>query len=298
MDTIIKLIAVFLFYVSGTGFALALPENHSVNGGLTIIPIDIKQKPEAYFQGKRIPVLPSIKPNQWLLVVAIPLNSVEPIHYLDVTKPVKAIVPFQVSDKLYTAQYLNIKDLSKVDPQADDLIRIANETKKLNKIYSTYTNTNPFEKPFAAPIRGPISSMFGLKRFYNKQPRDPHSGLDIAAQEGEPVYAVNKGVVAETGDYFFTGNTVIIDHGMGVFSLYAHLSKIDVAVGEPIQQGQEVGLVGMTGRVTGPHLHWTMIVNQTLVEPLLFVPIRNIAIVPAVPQKKPTSPISKEPVKS
>lgn len=287
MNKIIRCTAFLLWCFSHCVSAIALPENHAVNGGLTIIPIDIKDKPEAYYHGNRIPVLASFKPNQWLLIVAIPLTNTDPIQYIDITKPFKSSIPFQISDKLYTTQYLTIKDLSKVDPQPDDLIRIGKETKKLARIYSKYSQMNPFQQQFTAPLRGPVSSLFGLKRVYNKQPRDPHSGLDIAAPQGEPVYAINQGIVAETGDYFFTGNTVIIDHGMGVFSLYAHLSKIEVQTGELIKQGQELGLVGMTGRVTGPHLHWTMIVNQTLVEPLLFVPIRYIALPPPVQPKKP-----------
>ncbi len=295
----IKNIAFFLlFCISNLACATVLPENHSVNGGLTIIPIDINKEPEAYFQGKRVPVLPSDKPNQWLLIVAIPLNSKDSIQYLTISKPVNTTVPFHVSEKFYNTQYLKIKDISKVDPQPEDKVRIDKETKKLAEIFSSYTDINPFQQQFKAPIRGPISSLFGLKRVYNKEPRDPHSGLDIAAKEGEPIHAVSQGKVVETGDYFFTGNTVIIDHGMGVFSLYAHLSKIEVKPGDLVQQGQEVGLVGMTGRVTGPHLHWTMIVNQTLVEPLLFVPVRNIATAPAVPVNKMVKPTSQPAVKS
>lgn len=286
MNKIVSCIAFLLWSLSHCVSALALPENHAVNGGLTIIPIDIKNQPEAYYHGNKIPVIPSTKPNQWLLIVAIPLNNNDPIQYIDIKKPVKTTIPFQISDKFYTTQYLTIKDLSKVDPQPEDKVRIEKETKKLARIFAQYSKINPFQQQFAAPLRGPVSSLFGLKRVYNKQPRDPHSGLDIAAAQGEPIHAVNQGTVVETGDYFFTGNTVIIDHGMGVFSLYAHLSKILVQTGEQVKQGQELGLVGMTGRVTGPHLHWTMIVNQTLVEPLLFVPIRNIALPPPVQPKK------------
>lgn len=288
-----KIILLSLFCLSNFVFAFALPENHAVNGGLTIIPVDVDKQPEAYYQGNRVPVLPGSKANQWLLIVAIPLNTKDPIQYIDITRPYKATIPFHVSEKFYTTQYLTIKDLSKVDPQPQDLIRINKEIKKLAKIFANYSNINPFKQSYTAPLRGPVSSLFGLKRVYNKQPRDPHSGLDIAGPEGKPISAISEGTVAETGDYFFTGNTVIIDHGMGVFSLYAHLSKILVKPGESVNQGQELGLVGMTGRVTGPHLHWTMVMNQTLVEPLLFVPIRNIVPAPAVtpkPSVKTTQP--------
>lgn len=298
MNRIIKIIFVLFFCISNVAFTLTLPENHSVNGGLTIIPIDINKQPEAYFQGHRIPVLPGEKANQWLLLVAIPLNSTDPVQYLHLTKPVKTTIPFHVSEKFYNTQYLNIKDTSKVDPLPLDKLRIEQEKEKLTRIFSEYTKANPFQQPFKAPLKGPISSLFGLKRVYNKEPRDPHSGLDIAAQQGIPVYAANQGTVVDTGDYFFTGNTVIVDHGMGVFSLYAHLSKIEAKPGELLQQGQELGLVGMTGRVTGPHLHWTMIVNQTLVEPLLFVPFRNIAVTPPPPGKNPAKPAAGPALKS
>ncbi|TAL61602.1 MAG: M23 family metallopeptidase [Legionella sp.] len=277
---------------SQTFWAMKLPENHSVNGGLTIIPVDVKKQPEAYFAGKRIPVLPSEKPNQWLLVVAIPINNTDSVQYLDIKKPFKARVPFQVSEKFYTTQSLTIKDLSKVDPTPEEKIRIDQEAEKLSKLFSQYSNTNPFESSFAAPLKGPISSLFGLKRIYNKQPRDPHSGLDIAAPEGKPVYAASNGVVVDTGNYFLTGNIVVLDHGMGVFSLYAHLSEITVRIGDQIKQGEEVGLVGMTGRVTGPHLHWTMVVNQTLVDPLLFVPLRKIVVALPAPAPKTKEPKS------
>nr|WP_241480513.1 hypothetical protein [Legionella norrlandica] len=165
-------------------FALVLPENHSVNGGLTIIPIDISQKPEAYFEGKRIPVLASTKPKQWLLIVAIPLKDTDCIQYINITKPIKTSIPFHISEKFYTTQFLNIKDISKVDPQPQDLARIEKESQKLTQIFANYSDSNPFEQQYTAPLRGPITSLFGLKRVYNKQPRDPHSGLDIAAEQG------------------------------------------------------------------------------------------------------------------
>ncbi len=120
-------------------------------------------------------------------------------------------------------------------------------------------------------MRGPITSTFGLKRVYNGIPKAPHTALDIAAPSGKPVVAVNDGQVVNTHHRFFTGNTVIIDHGQGVMSLYAHLSAFKVKNGQHVKRGDVIGLVGKTGRVTGPHLHWAMYLNQTPVNPLLFV---------------------------
>ncbi len=280
MDTYRRLMSLTLILFSASMQAGFLPENHAVNGGLTVIPIDIKQKPEVYYKQQRVLVTKSIEPNQWLLVVGIPLANTQSIQQLTMTKPYSSTIPFHVSDKDYVTQYLTISDQRKVDPFKEDEARINREKEKLATLFAKYSSNNPFSQSFKAPVHAPISSQFGLKRVYNKAPRAPHSGLDIAAAENTPVLAAAKGTVVETGDYFFTGNTVIVDHGMGVFSLYAHLKTIDAKIGEPIKQGARLGTVGMTGRVTGPHLHWTMIMNQTLVDPLLFVSVKNITAVP------------------
>lgn len=287
LKKIIKLSPLFiiLFLAVQTSRAESLPENHAVNGGVTIIPVDIKQRPEAFFNGKKIAVLPSQNPNQWLLIVGIPLDNDKKIQQIKIKKPMKAVVPFHVSKKQYKTQHLSIQNKRKVDPYAKDRTRINTEQARLKNVFSEYRQQNPFSKAFAAPSNGPISSLFGLRRVYNNKPRNPHSGLDIASPAGSAVKAANDGLVVETGDYFFTGNTVIIDHGQGVFSLYAHLSKIDVNKGDKVQQGKVIGKVGKTGRVTGPHLHWSMIMNGTLVDPLLFVPA-NVITHKAIPQKK------------
>lgn len=266
----------FFFATKIHAVSYNLPENHPVTGGLTIIPIDIKQKPEVYYDDKKIAVIPSLNPNQWLLIVGIPLDKKQAIQNLTMTKPYKLSIPFHVTDKFYTTQYLTIGNKRKVDPYEEDKQRIDSEAKEMATLFANFTQNNPFIDGFKAPAHAPISSLFGLKRVYNHQPRPPHSGLDIAALENTPVHVIANGNVVSTKDYFFTGNTVIVDHGMGVFSLYAHLKQIDVKVGDHVKQGDQVGIVGKTGRATGPHLHWSMIMNQTLVDPLLFVPIRTI----------------------
>ncbi|HEX5673933.1 MAG TPA: M23 family metallopeptidase, partial [Azonexus sp.] len=124
---------------------------------------------------------------------------------------------------------------------------------------------------FALPASGPLSSRFGLRRIFNGQPRNPHAGLDVAVGAGAPVRAPAAGVVANAGDYFFNGNTVFIDHGQGLITAYMHLSRIDVRAGQPVKKGESLGAVGATGRVTGPHLHWAVILNNTPVDPELFL---------------------------
>ena len=124
---------------------------------------------------------------------------------------------------------------------------------------------------FDKPVQGPLSSPFGLKRFFNGQPRAPHSGLDFAVPTGTPIHAPAAGRVILTGNYFFNGNTVFVDHGQGLISMFCHLSEIDVSPGDQLVRGQILGKVGATGRVTGAHLHWNVSLNDTRVDPAIFI---------------------------
>jgi murein DD-endopeptidase MepM/ murein hydrolase activator NlpD len=176
-----------------------------------------------------------------------------------------------VEHKKYDEQRLTIKNKRKVNPEKRDTDRIVAESKRKKKAKRQFTETEA-NIDFIWPVTGRISSIFGLRRFFNDQERRPHSGLDIAAAEGTPIKAAADGTVIESGDFFFSGNMVYLDHGQGVITLYAHMSRIGVEKGDIVKQGQVIGDVGQTGRVTGAHLHFAVFSNQTLIDPLLMLP--------------------------
>lgn len=154
------------------------------------------------------------------------------------------------------------------DLDAETLERVNKESARLKAIWKKITPQRLWTKSFLKPAVGPAGSPFGLRRIFNGQPRSPHSGIDIKASSGSEVYASNSGIVALADDLFFTGNTVIIDHGLGLYTIYAHLSKMNVSEGDQVQRAQVVGLVGATGRVTGAHLHWAVKLGGARVDPL------------------------------
>jgi len=180
-------------------------------------------------------------------------------------------LPFHVGEKSYKEQHITIKDKRKVNPEKRDMERITREKKQIGSALQSWSARDVITVNFSKPVEGPTSSPFGLRRFFNEQPRNPHSGLDIAAPAGTPIRAPAAGIISDSGDFFFNGNTVFIDHGQGLVTMYCHMSEIDVKPGQPVAAGETIGKVGMTGRVTGPHLHWGVSLNNARVDPLLFL---------------------------
>jgi murein DD-endopeptidase MepM/ murein hydrolase activator NlpD len=155
-----------------------------------------------------------------------------------------------------------------VELSPEDQARVALEDAETSKIYSTVTPEAHWNEPFASPIPGITSGRnFGHRRVFNGEPRAPHSGVDLKASTGTPIRASNRGRVVLAKELFFSGNAVFIDHGLGVYSAYLHLSAIDVAVGSFVERGEVIGLAGATGRVTGPHLHWGARVLNARIDP-------------------------------
>jgi murein DD-endopeptidase MepM/ murein hydrolase activator NlpD len=172
-----------------------------------------------------------------------------------------------VLDKKFPTRQLTV-DQKYVSPPQEELDRIARESRRVSRIFATITSERFWSGPFLRPVPGEARSSFGKRSVYNGKPRSPHTGTDFKAAKGTPVKAPNSGRIVLVKDLYFAGNTVIIDHGQGLYSYFAHLSEFRVEEGEAVKPGQVIGLVGATGRVTGPHLHWTVRLSETRVDPL------------------------------
>ena len=180
----------------------------------------------------------------------------------------------EVRAKKYPTTELTVDD-KYVELSKPDLARALKEAKEIENIYAKMTSEPLWDKPFAVPIPGETKGTnFGHRRVFNGQARAPHAGSDLHAVLGTPVHSTNSGQVVLAKSLFFTGNTVIVDHGLGVYSLYAHFSRIDVKVGQMVSNGELLGLSGATGRVTGPHLHWGITVQGARVDPFTLVDIK------------------------
>lgn len=253
-------------------FVFAFPESNPVPGGIVLLPLNNNQLAEtARFKDKKLAKIK--KDDKNYLLVGLSLSTKPGKHFVKIKNAQgnSEKIGFNVKSKIYKAQYLTIKNKRKVNPYAKDMDRILSEKKRKAKAKKNWIEDS-VNINFEIPVNGRISSIFGLRRFFNDQARRPHSGLDIAAPQGTPIKAVESGIVTEAGDFFFSGNMVYLDHGQGLISLYAHMHTINVKSGDKISKGQVIGTVGETGRVTGPHLHMAVIANQTTVDPLQFLP--------------------------
>ncbi len=238
-----------------------------VPGGVAVVALKgSSQAPKATFLGE--PVLVRREGQGWQAVVGIPLSAKPGPAELLVAGQA---VPFRIRPKRYPEQRLHLKNQRQVTPDPDDEARIAREQVLTAQAWKAWPEGLVPELAFRQPTPGGLTSSFGLRRIFNGQPRAPHSGLDIKAPQGQPVKAPAAGVVVLTGDFFFSGNAVFIAHGEGVVSLLCHLSKISVKEGQVLKAGDRVGEVGMTGRATGPHLHWSLSLNNARVDPGLFL---------------------------
>lgn len=263
-----------LLIALGSFSATALPHHAPVPGGVAVLRLagDSATAPLAKLGNQPLAVVKS--GSTWYVLVGIPLDAPSGPLQISVDSGGKQqTLSFSVQPKNYPTQKLRIADTRKVTPDPDDLARIEAEKDITDRIKRNFRLVEP-DPDFVLPAAGPLSSRFGLRRIFNDQPRAPHAGLDISAAAGVAVAAPAGGVVSNTGNYFFNGNTVFVDHGSGLISAYMHLSRIDVQEGQRLRRGEVLGAVGATGRATGPHLHWAVFLNGNAVDPELFLPAR------------------------
>ena len=251
----------------------AWPQTRPAPGGVAPVALGASpERPAASLAG--VPVMVVGTPAGWTALVGVALDAAPGDAQLQVQRGTAAAVAlaFRVQPHRYAEQRLTVAP-GQVDLTADNLARYQRERSHQAGLIALFSEPVPAALRMQAPVVGPRSSSFGLRRIFNGQPRSPHSGMDIAAPSGTPVVAPLAGRVIDIGDYFFNGHTVWIDHGAGLLSMLCHLSRTDVQVGDALQAGDAVGAVGATGRVTGPHLHWSISLNRAMVDPALFLPV-------------------------
>jgi murein DD-endopeptidase MepM/ murein hydrolase activator NlpD len=252
----------------------AVPRAASVPGGVARVPLGAGDvAPLAWLGEQRVLVLR--EGAEWVALVGIPLAEPAGAKLaLRVQRGAStASLQVQVGAKAYAVQKLKVAP-GQVDLSQEDLARYERERAHLARVLATFTEAPPASLAMLQPVPGRRSSSFGLRRYFNGQSRSPHNGMDIAAAAGTPVVAATAGRVLDAGDYFFPGRSVVLDHGQGLLTLYAHLSEIGAAVGQAVVAGEPIGKVGATGRVTGPHLHFSVYLNAAAVDPAAFLDVQ------------------------
>jgi murein DD-endopeptidase MepM/ murein hydrolase activator NlpD len=228
-------------------------------------------KPIARFEEEEAPFypMPELGEGAFEALVAVPHNHKpgDAEIRVKIAEQPDQVVAFRIVDAHYPSETLKVNE-RKVNPRKKDMIRISKEQAELNAIYHDVHFEKQWKGPFVLPIDSKITSNYGTKRLYNGQLKNFHNGLDLKAAIGTPIYAAAPGIVVMAKNLFFTGNTVLVDHGYGIVTIYAHMSKLKVKKGQKVETHQLLGLAGNTGRVTGPHLHWSASINRVKINPL------------------------------
>ncbi|WP_299876061.1 M23 family metallopeptidase [uncultured Cocleimonas sp.] len=271
-QSIVAFLLTIIGFTITASTAYAFPSNSLRPGGVAVLSITPSQNAKPFVSYNSKPVALVKGQQNWLAVIGISLDAKTGQHEINITESSgkKSVQKFTVKPHKYKTQYLTIKNKNKVNPNNKSMKRIESEFVMKKKLKATFSNSSP-KLNFIRPVAGRDSGRYGLRRILNKQKRNPHSGMDIAAPEGRSVKAAESGTVLWVGNLFFSGNVIYVDHGNGLLSLYAHLSKMNVKKGQQVKRGEIIGKVGKTGRVTGAHLHWTVYLNGNAVDPALFV---------------------------
>jgi hypothetical protein len=242
--------------------------------------------------GQRVAFFPGDRPGEWQALVGIDLDTPPGVARVAVTArsgdgaTLTTVHSLAVVARAFPTRRLRV-DPRFVTPPASALPRIQLEQKRLAALLAVVTPERIWNGPFAPPIDGAAGSNFGARSVFNGTNLTPHRGADFAAPLGAPVRSPNAGRVVLAEDLYYSGTTVVLDHGLGVFSLLAHLSRLDVRSGGVVARGEVVGAVGATGRATGPHLHWTLRIGKAAVDPLSVVAVTARV---QTPPERPRSP--------
>jgi murein DD-endopeptidase MepM/ murein hydrolase activator NlpD len=272
---LIRFAAMLLSIGPSLALPLDLPREDAVPGGVKIIRLGVHGSAMPYVEvdGQRALVVQ--QGSIWIAVIGIPLSAPLAARQVIVRGgDGRQEMQFTVGDKHYASQSLKVAP-AQVNLSSADLERVNRERISIDHALSRWSDEQPESLRMEQPVPGVRSSSFGMRRIFNGESRNPHSGMDIASPTGTPVRVPIAGTVIDTGNYFFNGNTVFVDHGRGLISMYCHLSAIEVRAGQRVASGTTLGEVGMTGRATGPHLHWGLVLNRAWVDPELFVPSRE-----------------------
>lgn len=264
---------------------MTLSSNEAVNGSTILLQIDTSDVSASLmnlrvrFHKHTIPVYrhPLRPDSAYFGLIAIPMQAelgpgMATIEWEDKNGAQKQTIPIRIIAGNYRTDKLSV-DPKKVDLSNKDLARVKREKKEIRRIYASGSLDKLWLGRFQLPIKSSMTSPFGNKRMFNGQLRSFHNGVDFRAPVGKPIYAANAGVVKLAKRLFFSGNIIIVDHGTGIFSNYAHLSRIDVEPGQLLEKGQLMGYSGATGRVNGPHLHWGIKINGIYIDPLQFIDV-------------------------
>ncbi len=250
------------------------PIHNPVPGGIAVVDLKIKDnnKPSVSYNYKKIMVRKNA--GHWQAIVGLSLNTKAGKHKIKIetinSKP--QYQTFTTQKKEYKKQYITLKNKGMVTLSPQNLKRAISDKKISKKAFTTWLEKNNVKLDFIMPVDGIVSSRFGLKRFFNKKPRKPHSGIDIAAPTGTLIKAPADGVVIATGNFYFNGNVVFVDHGQGLITMFCHMNKITVSKNQTVKKTDKLGEVGETGRVTGAHLHFSVSLNNTRIDPELLLP--------------------------
>jgi hypothetical protein len=277
---------------SGLIAGITLSSEQVTNGSLLLLQIETRKLSPPVrdlrltFQQHEYPVYPHpVTPtDSHFGLIAIPFRTAPGpaklmLSWTNAAGDHSRTIPFRIVAGKYKTDELKV-DSSRVNPNKKNVERAQKEALKIKRVYDEGSITRLWDGDFQLPMTSDITSPFGNKRVFNGQLKSFHNGVDFRARSATPVFAANSGVVKLAENLFYSGNAVVIDHGTGIFTIYAHLSRIDVTAGRHIRKGQRLGLTGATGRVSGPHLHWGVKVRGVAVNPMQLIEVMS-SLLPA-----------------